>query len=190
MRERHTRVIVHDQIIARPIPGHDIPIIHSCLSNLHKLQFSLIDILTALSGTLRDIVNDRTMMTLGPDSPLQFQRLSSIDFRGDTGWSGGFVADDVGVGVLCGIDEAVVDVFWGRPTDYDWDRVAVLEGGVVAEVVNSAGDDTGDVAVGGDRGDQGGENGEGVHFGDLMVESLFLLIVLLIWMLMVECWNE
>lgn len=72
------------------------------------------------------------------------------------------MADDVRAGVVAGRDEAVAEVLGVGPADYDGSWVVVLEGGVVAFVVDARGYDALDVAVGGDGGYEGAEKGCGL----------------------------
>lgn len=99
-------VIGHEHIVSPPATLHR-HIKQASSADLEEVQLLLIDIL-AVAGALGEVVNDRTLVGLGPCVPLQGDLVTRLD--GDMALSRLRVpvADDVGVTELSGLNVAIV----------------------------------------------------------------------------------
>jgi hypothetical protein len=153
---------------------------HTGLSNLEELEALLVNLGAALSTASSEVVNDGTLVGLGPGVPLDGDLLTGLDLGGLDGVLGTLVADDVGITEGGRLNETVIGVL-GEPGNELLARVLVGSGTGVETVVVSATDGDGlDVAVSTDTdsGDESGEKGLGEerHFEDCVKKLKCLLV--------------
>lgn len=148
-------VVVGDQVVGGPGTGGTAAIDETALADLEPLEGGLVDG-RAVAVAAGEVVDDGAVVALGPLSPLQLNLSSGLDRSRELGVLGILVADDVGVGVAVGLDEAQVRGLL-RPSDNIRGagvvRVVVDQ---VSSVVRAVGDDSLDEAVGRGHG-RGGE---------------------------------
>jgi hypothetical protein len=136
---------------------------HTSLGDLEELEVGLVDLGAATGTASSEVVDDGTLVRLGPGVPLDGDLLTGLDLGGLDGVLGALVADDVGVTEGGGLNEAVVGV-GGEPSDELLGRVVVRgRTGVQTFIFGSTNGDGLNVAVGGnaDSTDKGGEEGLG-----------------------------
>lgn len=149
---------------------------HTSLGDLEELEALLVDLGAAISTASSEVVDDGTLVRLGPGVPLDGDLLTGLNLGGLDSVLSTLVADDIGVTVGGGLDETVVGVL-GEPGDELLAGVLVGSGTRVETLVLSAADRDGlDVAVGTDAssGDESGENslgGERRHLEDSCVKK-------------------
>ena len=159
-RDSHApRVVVGDHLVGRPVVGEANAV------DLDPLERGLVGG-RALAIALGDVGEHGTDVAFGPLGPLEVDLAAGLDGAGGGGCLGVLVADDVGVGVGVGGDEAVVEVL-GGPGGGLRDLLALLgevEGrDIVALVVGAVGEVAGDGAVGGSGGRKGSDGKDGRH---------------------------
>jgi len=122
-------VVVGDHLVRCPGARWAAAVNETGFVNLVELELGLVDG-SAVVAAGGKVVQHRAMMGLGPDSPLELNSVSSSNGHVGAARGRSLVADDVGRGVVA--DEAVVNVFRGRPASNDWRWVLVLEAGAIA----------------------------------------------------------
>ncbi|KAI6754104.1 hypothetical protein HG530_013280 [Fusarium avenaceum] len=136
---------------------------HTGLGDLEELEVGLVDLGAAIGTARSEVVDDGTLVRLGPGVPLDGDLLTGLDAGGLDSVLGALVADDVGVTEGGGLNEAVVGV-GGEPSDELLGRV-VVGGRARVEALKSLAPDADrlNVAVGGnaDSTGKGGEEGLG-----------------------------
>lgn len=97
---------------------------HTGLGDLEELEVGLVDLGAAIGTARSEVVDDGTLVRLGPGVPLDGDLLTGLDTGGLDGVLGALVADDVGVTEGGGLNEAVVGV-GGEPSNELLRRVVV-----------------------------------------------------------------
>jgi hypothetical protein len=136
---------------------------HTSLSNLEELEAGLVNLGTAIGTARSEVVDDGTLVRLGPGVPLDGDLLAGLDLGGLDSVLGAAVADDVGITEGRGLNETVVGV-GGEPGGELLAGVLVGGSTGVETLVLSSADGYGlDVAVGTNTGsgDEGSEDGLG-----------------------------
>ena len=158
-------------ILDEPVSRPDVAV-EAALRNLEELQGCLADA-RARAAAPREVVDDGTLVGLGPRVPLEGEGRSRGHGDGRGTRAAVAVADDVRGAGGVGLDEAEVRV-GGSPAGARWVVGVVGVGGRVEVVVGLAADGDGlDEAVGGDGG-CASEEGEESHFGGRIVGSNLL----------------
>lgn len=149
-------VVVGNQLVRGPGAWNGGVADKSTLVDLEPLQSGFVGILT-FGRALGKVGDDWAVVAVWPDSPLEGDLATSLDWG--VGTSGGSVqvADDVRASVVG--DETVGQVVRDGPTDDGWGRALVLEGWAVTSVVGAVNDKTLDGTVSGSRGDEGAYEG-------------------------------
>lgn len=89
-------VVAGDQIVGGP--GVVTAADEALLIDLEELELGLVDG-GAVAVAVGEVGDDRTLVTLGPGSPLQLDLLASSDLSRDSAVFGVLVADNVGIGI-------------------------------------------------------------------------------------------
>lgn len=134
-------VVGGDELIGCPVAGLGGVIEHALGGNLVEFQGGLVGG-GAFAVAIREIVDDRAVMGLGPIGPLEFDGgaggYSGVELSG----GGAFVADDVWVGEVARIDVTGIFVLRDRPGDQRGmgGRVGIVDGvaGMTGEGQNCA----------------------------------------------------
>lgn len=147
----HPAVVVVDQLVSTPGAGDLGVADETDTVDLEELQIGLVDGLAAAVAA-RQVVQDGTVVGVGPGGPLDVDLLTGTDDNVGLGVCGVLVADDVRVAVGIGRDETVAGV-GGRPGG-DLRGVGLVgeDADVETLVVDTVDDEVGDVTVGSDLG--------------------------------------
>lgn len=138
--------------------------------NLDELKGLLVDG-GAVIAAVGKVGDDGALVRVGPGGPLNVDVLTGSNSGVGLSVGSTLVADDVGVGVGRGGDEAVVKILGDGPTDDDGSRGLVLHGRVVVLGVVAINDNARNSTVGGGGGGEGAEDTsvleDGRHVGGL-----------------------
>lgn len=157
-----TRVIVGDEIVRCPSSRCNTTIVQTTLADLEELQGRLVNF-RAVTGTLGKVVDDGSVMRLGPDSPLQLNGVAASNLQGRTTWSGIEMADDVRISVGGRCNIAIAEVLGITPASDGWWLAGILEGWIVSLVVGAGGDDSLDISMSRDGSRKRANEGEGLR---------------------------
>lgn len=170
-----TSVVVSNQSVGSPGSRWGRTIDETTSLDLEELECGLV-VGSTVTSTLGEVVDDWSVMRLGPCGPLELNGSAGRNSRRFSSVRGILVADDVSVGVLAGSNEAVVLVL-GRPADnYRWVG-HIHKVCAVAFIVDSIDDNSADVTVrvnlrcesndasqGGELGERHRRNGDRKYF--------------------------
>lgn len=153
-------VAVLQELVIGVGTGAGLAVDEALLRDLEELEVGLVDLLAAISAARSKVVQDGTLVGLGPGVPLDEDGGTSGDLGVAASVLGVTVADDVGGAESIGGNEAVVSG-GGGPADNSGRVGHVGHGGnVVTGVLDAISDDVGSVTVGG-NGDGAGQGGKG-----------------------------
>lgn len=151
----HPAVIVGNELVGGPLSWGISTINQAGLGDLEELERGLVNSLASLRTAVGEVVDDGTVVALGPSIPLNKDLVTSGNNGMGTGVFGVLMTDDVGVGEVLGTNEAVVGV-GGSPGSNLRRILGVREYiDVVALVGGAVDDNVLDVAMGSNRSSTG-----------------------------------